>query len=347
MSKKIFCDMISCLSPSGFEQNLQKFIYQTYKRDFNSFEVTEKGVLTATYNKEKDFSVMLMAHADEISLIVDGYNSDGSLHVAKNGGIRTKLYVGCKVKVLTLSNKVLYAVMGVRGDVQAKSDISIDELYVDCGFLSENEAKENVELGSYVIHDTDTRELANNRISGRAIDDRIGDYIIHEAALKAYNQGSENKIFVSTTTGEENTGRGAYQIAQIKKPNIVVAVDVTYAPDYQGAGEPGSVKLGKGGVICNGSVPNRALNNLLKECANELNLPYQEEVFAGRTGTDGDTALKTLDGPAIVLYSIPLRYMHSPSEVVDFNDVENMIEVLARFLVKVNEKTNLMPYSLE
>ncbi len=347
MSKKIFCDMISCLSPSGFEQNLQRYIYKTYKRDFNEFEVSEKGVLTATYNANSNFSVMLMAHADEISLIVDGFNSDGSLHVAKNGGIRAKLYVGCKVKVLTLSNKVLYAVMGVKGDVSAKSDITVDDLYVDCGFNNADEAKSCVELGSYVVHDTDTRELANNRISGRAIDDRIGDYIIHEAALKAYKEGTKNKLFVSTTTGEENTGRGAYQIAQTKNPNIVVAVDVTYAVDYQGSGEPGSVALGKGGVICNGSVPNRALNELLRQSAHELNLPFQEEVFAGRTGTDGDTALKTLNGLAIVLYSIPLRYMHSPSEVVDFTDVENMIEVLARFLVKVNENTNLLPYTLD
>jgi len=346
MSKKIFEDMIACLSPSGFEQNLQQFIAKTYKSNNNTFEVLEKGELTATYNKDSDFSIMLAAHSDEISLIVDGYNSNGSLHVAKNGGIRPKLYVGCKVRVLTLENKVLYGVMGVTGSVSAKSDITVDDLYVDCGFLNEEDARKNVCLGSYVIHDTDTRELANDCISGRAIDDRIGDYIIHEAAKLAFEMGSKNKILVTTTTGEENTGRGAYQAVSHYKPNVFVAVDVTYATDYIGSGEPGHVSLGKGGVVCHGSVPNRKLNDLLKGCAKELNLPIQDEVFSGRTGTDGDTALKAFNGPAIVLYSIPLRYMHSPSEVVNFKDVENMIKVLALFLTKLSKNTNLLPYEI-
>jgi endoglucanase len=344
--KQNFLDMISCLSPSGFEQNLQQYISKTYKSDDNTFEVLEKGELSAIYNKDSNFGIMLAAHADEISLIIDGYNSDGTLHVAKNGGIRTKLYVGCKVKVLTLKNEVLYGVMGLRGNVSAKSDIDIDDLYIDMGYNSKEEAMKFIPIGSYAVHDTDTRELANNRISGRAIDDRIGDYIIHEAAKLAFQNGSKNKIIVTTTTGEENTGRGAYQAVEHYKPQIFVAVDVTYSTDYMGADEPGHVSLGKGGVICNGSIPNRKLNELLRDCAKELNLPIQDEVFAGRTGTDADTAYKAIEGPAILLYSIPLRYMHSPSEVVDFNDVENMIKVLARFLVKINKEFNLLPYEI-
>ena len=344
--KENFIEMINCLSPSGFEQNLQQYIAKTYKSENNTFEVLEKGELSAIYNKDSAFSIMLAAHADEISLIIDGYNSDGTLHVAKNGGIRTKLYVGCKVRVLTLNNEVLYGVMGLRGNVQAKSDIDINDLYIDMGYTSKEEAMKYISLGSYAVHDTDARELANNRISARAIDDRIGDYIIHEAAKLAFENGCKNKIVVTTTTGEENTGRGAYQAVEHYKPQVFVAVDVTYSTDYMGADEPGHVSLGKGGVICNGSLPNRKLNELLRQCANELNLPIQDEVFAGRTGTDADTALKAIEGPAILLYSIPLRYMHSPSEVVDFNDVENMIKVLALFLVKINENTNLLPYEI-
>ncbi len=344
--KENFIEMINCLSPSGFEQNLQQYIAKTYKSENNTFEVLEKGELSAIYNKDSAFSIMLAAHADEISLIIDGYNSDGTLHVAKNGGIRTKLYVGCKVRVLTLNNEVLYGVMGLRGNVQAKSDIDINDLYIDMGYTSKEEAMKYIPLGSYAVHDTDARELANNRISARAIDDRIGDYIIHEAAKLAFENGCKNKIVVTTTTGEENTGRGAYQAVEHYKPQVFVAVDVTYSTDYMGADEPGHVSLGKGGVICNGSLPNRKLNELLRQCANELNLPIQDEVFAGRTGTDADTALKAIEGPAILLYSIPLRYMHSPSEVVDFNDVENMIKVLALFLVKINENTNLLPYEI-
>lgn len=343
MSKDILLNLIEKVSPSGLEREVQQYLAKTYKSDFNKFEVSEKGVLTCTYNENSDFSIMLAAHADEISLIVDGYNSNGSLKVNKNGGVRSMLYQGTKVKVILENGKILNGVMGVNDFAK---EVKIDDCFVDCGFFSEKEARENVPLGSYVVHDTDTRELQNNLISGRAFDDRACDYIIHEAAKRAYELGSKNKIYVTTTTGEENTGRGAYQASETYKPNIFVAVDVTYATDYSQCDERGEVELRKGGAICNGSITNRKLNQLLRDCAKELNLPVQEEVFAGRTGTDGDTALKTNNGPIIVLFSLPLRYMHSPAEVISYDDVESMIKVLALFLVKVSKEMDFAPFEI-
>ena len=343
MSKETLFKIIEKVSPSGLEKEVQQFLAKTYKDKNNSFSVTEKGVLTCTYNEKEDFSIMLLAHADEISLIVDGYNSNGSLKVSKNGGIKPGLYQGCKVKVITEDGRKFNAVMGVNDFAK---ELKTEDLFVDLGFKDEEEAKKVIPLGSYVVHDTNAVELQNNFISGRALDDRICTYIIHEAAKLAMKEGCKNKLYVSTTTGEENTGRGAYQITNAYKPNIVVAVDVTYAPDYPQCDERGHVELGKGGAICNGSVPNRKLNQLLRDSAKELNLPVQEEVFAGYTGTDGDTAVKSGVNPAIVLFSLPLRYMHSPSEVASFDDVESMIKVLARFLVKVSKETNILPYEI-
>ena len=148
-------------------------------------------------------------------------------------------------------------------------------------------------------------------------------------------------------TGEETTGRGAFASASRLKPDVCVAVDVTYATDYKDPGEAGDVSLGKGGVICRGSVPNAKLNEILEESAKELNLPVQFEVFAGRTGTDADTMLKTGDGIPQTLFSIPLRYMHSPVEVLSVKDVDSMIDVLALFLTKLNGDISLLPYSLD
>lgn len=343
MSKEILFDLIKKASPSGLEKEVQQFLAKTYKANNNKFLVSEKGVLTAVYNEDNDFSIMLAAHADEISLIVDGYNSNGTLKVNKNGGVRAGLYQGCKVRVICEDGKVINGVMGVNDFAK---EVKIDDCFVDCGFFSLEEAKNNVPLGSYVIHDTDVKELANNLISGRAFDDRACDYIIHETAKLAMEMGCKNKVYVTTTTGEENTGRGAYQAASTFNPNIFVAVDVTYATDYSQCDERGSVAISKGGAICNGSITNRKLNQLLRDCAKELNLNVQEEVFAGRTGTDGDTALKTGNGPIIVLFSLPLRYMHSPSEVVSLDDINSMIKVLALFLTKVSKDMNLAPYEI-
>ena len=190
-------------------------------------------------------------------------------------------------------------------------------------------------------------ELQNDKLAGRAFDDRIGVYIIFEAAKKAIEMGAKAGIYATATTGEETTGRGAYSSSSRLKADVCVSVDVTYATDYKNPGEPGDVSLGKGGVICRGSIPNAKLNELLEESAKELELPVQFEVFAGRTGTDSDTMLKTCEGIPQALFSIPLRYMHSPVEVLSAKDVDSMIDVLALFLTKLDGSVSLLPYTLD
>lgn len=183
-------------------------------------------------------------------------------------------------------------------------------------------------------------------ICARAFDDRLGDYIIHEAAKKAYKD-TNAQILVTTSTGEETTGRGAYSSAMMMKPDLCIVVDVTFSGDYPNANIENDVALGKGGVICRGSVINRKLNEMLVETAKELNEPLQYEVWQGRTGTDGDTILKTNIDTPIVLFSIPLRYMHSPVEVASKYDIDSMIKVLSSFLKKINKNIGLAPYKLE
>lgn len=346
MDQKLLNEIIERPSPSGREAALQKYLYAHYRNDFERFCTDEQGTLTAIHNESAPFRVMLAAHADEISLVVAGYHDDGSLQVMKNGGVRTKLYIGCKVRVLT-PNGVVYGVMGTNPGLHKKETVEADDLFIDIGCGDREEAEQVVPKGSYVVHDTDVRALQNGRYSGRAFDDRIGVYVIFEAAKKAAKAGTKAAVFCTATTGEETTGRGAFSAASKLKPNCCVSVDVTYAADYQGAKEGGDVTLGKGGAICHGSIPNAKLNALLAECAKELDLPVQYEVFPGRTGTDSDTMLRTGEGVPQTLFSIPLRYMHSPVEVLDEKDVDSMVEILALFLQKLDESYDLAPFTLE
>lgn len=346
MDQKLLCEIIERPSPSGHEEALQKYLYEHYKSDFEAFRTDEQGTLTAIHNGGAAFKVMLAAHADEISLVVTGYRGDGTLQVMKNGGVRTKLYIGTKVRVLTPGG-VVYGVMGTNPGLQKKESVDADDLFIDVGCDTKEEAEQLVPKGSYVVHDTDVRPLQNGRFAGRAFDDRIGVYVIFEAAKKAAKAGTKAGVLCTATTGEETTGRGAYSAASRLKPSCCVSVDVTYATDYPGADESGDVALGKGGAICRGSIPNARLNDLLTECANELDLPVQYEVFPGRTGTDSDTMLRTCEGVPQALFSIPLRYMHSPVEVLDEKDVDSMVEVLALFLQKLDESYDLNPFTLE
>ena len=336
--------IIKTPSPSGREDQLIKLIVDERKNVADDIIYDHQGSATIVYNKEVDFKVMLAAHADEISLIVNGYNSNGSLTVDRNGGIKPQLYVGTKVRVIT-ENKVYHGVVGVNKRVVNNDKLSCEDLFIDLGFNNAEEAKKMIPLGSYIIHDTDLVELENDLIAARAFDDRLGVFITQEAALKAKELGSKVGIYATMTTGEENTGRGAYSSSSIIKPDLSVIVDVTYANDYIGSDIPGDIALGEGGVICLGSIPNRKLNDLLKSCADKLNLKVQYEVWSGRTCTDGDTILKTNQGNPVVLFSIPLRYMHSPVEVVSKKDIESMIEILALFLVEISENYSLKPYS--
>lgn len=346
MNKELLKEMICCISPSGKEEMLQKCIYKNYKNDFDAFEVEEQGTLTGVYQKDAPFRIQLAGHADEISLIVTGYNDDGSLEVDRNGGIYPKLYVGSKVQILTPEG-IVKGVVGNTRAIDKKAEVECKDLFVDIGCESKEEAQKVVPKGSYAVHDTDLVELQNGKLAGRAFDDRIGVYIIFEAAKKAIQMGTKNGIFATATTGEETTGRGAFASASRIKPDVCVAVDVTYANDYRDADVTGDVAVGKGGVICHGSIPNRKLNQLLEACAKELNLPVQFEVFAGGTGTDADTMLRTNEGVTQTLFSIPLRYMHSPVEVLSMADVDSMIEILALFLTKLDENYSLLPYELE
>lgn len=347
MNKELLKEFIECISPSGKEDMLQKCLYKKYKNDFDEFFVEDQGTLTAIHNKDADFKIQLAAHADEISLVVNGYNSDGSLTVDRNGGIKNKLYIGTKVQILTPDGGVIKGIMGTNDSLLEKEKVDADQLFVDIGCDTKKEAEQLVPKGSYIVHDTNMTELQNGKLSARAFDDRIGVYIIFEAAKKAREMGAKSCILATATTGEETTGRGAYSSCSRLRPDVCVAVDVTYATDYSNPGEPGDVKLGKGGVICRGSIPNARLNALLEDCAKELNLPVQYEVWPGRTGTDADTMIKTGEGVTQTLFSIPLRYMHSPVEILSIADVDSMVDILALFLTRLDRSYNLAPYTLE
>lgn len=346
MDEKLLQEVMETIAPSGKEEMLQKCLYRHYKNDFDSFEVDTQGSLTGIYNRNASFKIQLAAHADEISLIVTGYNSDGSLQTERNGGIQPKLYVGSKVRILT-SSGIVMGVVGTNSSLNKKDQVNADELFVDIGCDNADEAKNIVPKGSYIVHDTDMAELQNGKLAARAFDDKIGVFIIFEAAKKAMKKKAGSAIFATATTGEETTGRGAYASASKYCPDVCVAVDVTYATDYANHGEAGDVAIGKGGVICRGSIPNSRLNELLEKCAEELKLPVQHEVFAGRTGTDADTMIKTAKGIPQVLFSVPLRYMHSPVEVLSKKDVDSMIDILALFLQKLDGTYQLAPYTLE
>lgn len=345
MNKAFLYELLQTGSVSGNEVELEKKIYDYMRDKADQVTVDELGNVTAAVNPASPFKILLAGHADEIGLMVSAIGSDGTLMVRKIGGIYPTTYPGHKVRIYT-KNGVLYGAVANSREIAKNKDLSASDLRIDIGAKDKEDAQKYVELGDTVSFDTDYRELLNDRVSGRALDDRIGAFIVMEALAEAKKRGARVGCYAVSTTGEETTGNGAYFSASRIKPNLAIAVDVTYTSDNCGISEAetGDISLGKGPVLCNNPSIHKKLNEHLRNCAKELNMPLQIEAASGHTGTDGDTMHQTGIGVPFALVSIPLRYMHNPNEVASLQDIQACIDLLAEFLVNCTADLELRPF---
>lgn len=345
MNKKFLYTLLDSMSVSGHEISLQKKVIAEMTPHCDEIRTDCTGNVICVLNPGASFKVLLAGHIDEIGLIVTHIQEDGLLRVAKAGGIYPAVYPGHQVVVHGYAQTVYGAVVHARGT--EKQELKDSDLIIDIGAKDAADARQYVQEGDPVHLNTYHQEMLNSHLCARAIDDRGGAFIVLEALKRAKEKGCRIGVYAATTVGEETTMRGAHWAGSAVAPNVAIAVDVTYAQDYPGANpqESGNVKLGGGPVICNSSMANRKVNDLLKACAREKGIPYQMESFIGRTGTDADKIHFTGSGVVTALLSLPLRYMHSPSEVCHLADIENSIELLAEFLCRVSEETSLDPFA--
>ena len=343
MNKNFLYTLLDSMSVSGHEIPLQKKVIAEMKPHCHEIRTDYTGTVISILNPEAPFKVLLTGHIDEIGLIITQIQGDGLLRVTKAGGIRAHQYPGHQVVVHGISGPVYGAIIPTDSD---KKDIKDHDLYLDIGAKDEADARKYVKEGDPVHFHTYHQEMINGLLSARAVDDRGCAFIILEALKRARELGCEIGVYAATTVGEETTMRGAHWACSAVEPDLAIAVDVTYATDYPGAdpGSTGKVKLGGGPVLCLSSIVNTKANELLESCAAAHNIPIQKEIAIGRTGTDADKMHFAGKGFPTALVSLPLRYMHSPSEVCHMDDIENAIELLARFLCAITGETDLDPF---
>ena len=345
MNKEFLFDLLKTGSVSGNETELEKKIYDYMQDKADLVTVDELGNVMAAINPDAAFKVLATGHADEIGLMVSAIGSDGSLMVTHIGGVYPTTYPGHKVRIYT-KNGILYGAVANSREIAKNKELEASGLRIDIGAKDREDAQKYVELGDTVTFDTDVRELLNDCISGRALDDRLGAFIVMEALAKAKEKGANVGCYAAATTGEETTGNGAYFSASRIRPNIAIAVDVTYTSDNCGISEAetGDIALGKGPVLCNNPSIHKKVNAQLRCCAQKLDMAVQTEAASGRTGTDGDIMHRTGIGVPFALVSIPLRYMHNPAEVGSLKDVQDCIDLLAEFFVSCTADMNLKPF---
>lgn len=338
--------MIATPSPSGDERAIQKEWLAYVKPFVDAVETDYSGSAIAILNPKAPFKVMLAGHCDEIAFMVTHIDDQGFIYVTKAGGINPKLALGMRVRILGQSG-IIAGVVGVKAEHQggSKGEVKVEDLYIDCGAKSKSELDGKVEVGDYIIYDLDMMPLMNDRIAGRGLDNRTGAFIVAEVLRKLSKEKLSVGVYGVSTVNEETNMGGAHFAACHIRPSMGIACDVTFATDYPGLDpkKEGDVTLGGGPVLSKGAPINYKINNLLRAAAKDAMVGLQYEVTPRMTGTDADKIRFSGNGVPVALVSLPLRYMHAPSEVVSLKDMDAEIDLLVQFIKNLTGNENLKP----
>jgi putative aminopeptidase FrvX len=311
--------------PSGSEGKVNEMIKQEIAPYVDEVKFDKLGSLIAV-KKGSGAKVMLAAHADEIGLIVTYIDKEGFLRFDTIGGVSIFRLTGMRV---VFADGLIGVISAEKGD---PASAGVDKLFIDIGVASKEEAESKVSIGDFAVFRQDCVDLGD-RVVAKAMDDRIGCVVLVEAAKRL--KDSPNEIHFVFTVQEELGLRGATASAYSVDPDIGIAVDVTRTGDTPESSIM-DVSLGKGPAIKvkdSGIIANPRVKDLLVQTAKEQNIPYQFEVLIGGA-TDAASIEKTRGGVPSGVISVPSRYVHSPSEMVDINDVENSIKLLVAVLEK-------------
>ncbi len=339
--RSFLLDLLTQPSPSGWEaggQNLWKAEaskladstdQDAYGNTWAVVEGTDPGAPT----------LMLEAHADEIGFIIRHIDDQGYVFMAPVGGSDSSLAPARKVQFFTKKGVVLgiigHTAIHLR-DTKKDKHPEWKDLYVDVGASNAAEAAElGIRVGLPGVYLDNSIEIGENRIVGRAIDNRIGGFLLVRI-LELLKEGAKPaaSVIAVNAVQEELGGHGANMIAHRLRPNLALVFDVTHATDTPGMDvcDHGLIKLGSGPTVAHGMANHGQLVDELIAIADRESLPLQHEVVGRTTRTDADQIFVSRDGVPLALLSIPLRYMHSPTELIDLRDVEATAQLVVAFV---------------
>jgi putative aminopeptidase FrvX len=329
--------LLSSPSPSGYE--LPAATVWREAASFGELETDRLGSSIVRVGKAgAPPLVAVVGHIDEIGLAITHVDEKGFAYLTPIGGWDPQILVGQRLEVQTRDG----AVPGVVGrkaihllkDEQRKKAVELDGLHLDIGAADRDEALEMIRIGDPAVIAGEPVALAGERLVSRSMDNRLGSYVALEVARRCSEQGGLTGSVAGVAAVQEEVGlHGAQTSAYQLEPDVAVVVDVTHATDPPGVDEKetGSHALGSGPVLSRGSTLSPKVFELLAETAEREDIEYTVEASGRSTRTDADAYQISRAGIATGLASIPLRYMHSPVEMVDLRDVEATIELLVAF----------------
>lgn len=342
-SEEFLIKYLNNASPTGFETSGQQ-IWLDYIKAYTDTHFTDKyGTAVGVINPDAPYKVVIEAHADEISWFVNYIGDDGYIYVVRNGGSDHQIAPSKRVN-LHGTKGVVKGVFGwpaihVRDRANEKPP-TLKNIFIDVGAESKEEVENlGIHVGTVITFEDEVFKLNGKYWCGRALDNRIGGFMIAEVARKL----KENKIklpfglYVVNAVQEEIGLRGAEMIAARIKPDVAIVTDVchdTHSPMYDKKVD-GDQKAGSGPVLTYGPAVHNNLLKMLLETAEKHKIDFQRSAASRSTGTDTDAFAYSNDGVPSALISLPLKYMHTTVETAHENDIQWVIDLMYEFLVQL------------
>jgi len=343
-------ELVEAPSPSGFEQPAAKVFRDRLSRTADSIDTNVMGSVHALLKGKADgVSVMLAGHIDEIGLMVNYITPEGYIAFAAIGGVDAAILPGMRVRVHTKDGALL-GVMGRKpihliDEDERKTITKIDKLFIDVGFKGD-EVKKRVRIGDPITFDLGLETYGDGMAVSRAFDDKMGAWIAARVLEEVKAAGGAPGDLTAAATVQEEIGlRGGTTSAWCCDPTVGIAVEVGHATDYPDIDKRkhGEANCGDGPIIARGANVNPALFELLVAAADKAKVAYQIGAEPRGTGTDANAIQLARGGKAAALVSIPLRYMHTPTEVLALSDLDETVKLLTRFVLDLKPGTDFTP----
>ena len=342
-SEKFLKTYLNNSAPTGWEASGQKLWLEYIKPYIDEHIIDTYGTAVGVINPGKEYKVVIEAHADEISWFVHYITKEGFIYVTRNGGSDHQIAPSKRVNIQT-EKGIVKGVFGwpaihVRSNTNEEAP-SLKNLTVDVGCNSKEEVEAlGIHVGCVMTYEDEFIIMNNSRFVGRALDNRIGGFMIAEVARLLHERKVELpfSLYVVNAVQEEIGLRGAQMIVERIRPNAAIVTDVchdTQSPMYKKI-DSGDLSMGKGPVLSIGPMIQQNLLKLIVEAANEKKIPFQRQAASRATGTDTDAFAYNTGGVASALISLPMRYMHTTVETVDKVDVEAVIRLIFHSLEKI------------
>ncbi len=334
-------------APTGYEVEGQKIWMEYLKPYVDEFFTDSYGTAVGVINPKAKFKVVIEGHADEISWYVNYITSDGLIYVIRNGGSDHQIAPSKRVNIHTRKNGIVQGVFGwpaihTRKGASEKAP-KLDNIFIDVGCRSKKEVEKlGIHVGNVITYPDEFMILNKNHFVCRAIDNRMGGFMIAEVArlLKENKKKLPFGLYITNSVQEEIGLRGAQMITETIKPNIAIVTDVTHDTTTPMIDKKvqGETKCGKGPVIAYAPAVQNNLRDLIVDTADANKIPFQRNASSRATGTDTDAFAYSNGGVPSALISLALRYMHTTVEMVHKDDVENVIRLIYETLLQINPK---------